>query len=160
MIKPFSALAILGAASANEAYTFKYMQYLSKQNKSYSSLEEFNMRLQNFIEIDQFVEEWNSNTENKSTVGHNFLSDWTQAEKDIISGKAAQNAANRVDDREVKQTIKILSSEEQNASYPDNWNWNDGYHVRPVLSQGSCGSSYAFTAVAAVQSLISINYRK
>jgi KDEL-tailed cysteine endopeptidase len=77
MLKTFSALAILGVASANEAYTFKYMQYLSKHNKSYGSLEEFNMRLQNFIEIDQFVEEWNSNTENKSTVGHNFLSDWT-----------------------------------------------------------------------------------
>jgi hypothetical protein len=88
MIKSFSALAIIGVASTNDTHTFKYMQYLSKQNKSYSSLEEFNLRLQNFIEIDQFVEEWNSNTENTHVVGHNYLSDWTQAEKDIISGKA------------------------------------------------------------------------
>ena len=95
MIKSFSALAILGAASANEAHTFKYMQFLSKQNKSYSSLDEFNMRLQHFIEIDQFVEEWNSNSENTHVVGHNYLSDWTQAEKDIISGKAGAALRNK-----------------------------------------------------------------
>ena len=51
-MKSFVALALAGAVSALDDTTFKFMQYLSKQNKSYASLEEFNMRLQNFANID------------------------------------------------------------------------------------------------------------
>ena len=94
-MKNFAALSILGAVSANNTYTQKFMHYLSKQNKSYSSVEEFNMRLENFIAIDQFIEEWNSQEDKTHIAGHNFLSDWTQAEKDVISGKAAGNALKR-----------------------------------------------------------------
>ena len=36
------------------------MKYLSDQNKSYSNIEEFNLRLANFIQTDLFVEEWNA----------------------------------------------------------------------------------------------------
>jgi len=72
------------------------MRYLANQSKSYNSIEEFDMRLQNFIAIDKFIEEWNAQEDKiHHTVGHNFLSDWTQAEKDIISGKAAKNAEKR-----------------------------------------------------------------
>jgi hypothetical protein len=85
-MKSFLALALLGAASAIDAPTHKYMQYLSKFNKSYASLEEFNMRLANFAAIDDFITEFNSNPENTSTVGHNFLSDWTAAEKKVLNG--------------------------------------------------------------------------
>lgn len=105
MVKKFGAILILGVgASANEAYTFKYMQYLSKQNKSYGSLEEFNMRLNNFIEIDKFIENWNSQPDKTHFTGHNFLSDWTQAEKDVITGKAAGNAARRAKDKETRRS--------------------------------------------------------
>ena len=51
-MRTFAALATLGAASASDAYTQKYMQYLSEQGKSYNSIEEFNLRLTNFIAID------------------------------------------------------------------------------------------------------------
>ena len=105
MVKSFGAFLILGVvASANEAYTFKYMQYLSKQNKSYSSLEEFNMRLNNFIAVDKWIENWNSQPEKTNFAGHNFLSDWTQAEKDVITGKAAGNAARRAKDKEARRS--------------------------------------------------------
>ena len=52
------------------------------------------MRLQNFIAIDKFIEEWNAQEDKTHTVGHNFLSDWTQNEKDVISGKAAAEEFN------------------------------------------------------------------
>jgi len=70
------------------------MQYLANQSKSYNSIEEFDMRLQNFIAIDKFIEEWNAQEDKTHTVGHNFLSDWTQNEKDVISGKAAAEEFN------------------------------------------------------------------
>ena len=93
-MKSFATLAILGAVSANETNPYKkYMQYLSHQGKSYNSIEEFNMRMANFNAIDLFIEEWNSQEDKTHTVGHNFLSDWTQAERDVISGKAGGNGA-------------------------------------------------------------------
>ena len=55
-MKTFAALSILGVASATDAYTQKYMQYLSNQSKSYNSIEEFDMRLKNFIVIDKFID--------------------------------------------------------------------------------------------------------
>jgi len=67
------------------------MQYLSKENKSYADLEEFNMRLANFAAIEDFINEWNSNPENTSTVGHNFMSDWTAAEKKVLNGYRGEN---------------------------------------------------------------------
>ena len=59
-MKSFASISILGSVSAIDAYTQKYMQYLSQQNKSYNSIEEFNLRLENFILIDKFIEEWNA----------------------------------------------------------------------------------------------------
>jgi hypothetical protein len=44
------------------------------------------MRLENFVKIDNFIDEWNANKENTSTVGHNFLSDWTTDEKKKLTG--------------------------------------------------------------------------
>jgi len=76
-MKSFAALALIGVASALDDVTFKFMKYLSRQNKSYASLTEFNMRLSNFAKIDAFIQEWNANKENTSSVAHNFLSDWT-----------------------------------------------------------------------------------
>lgn len=85
-MKSFLALALVGAATAIDVQVHKFMQYLSKENKSYDSLEEFNMRFANFAAIDDFITEWNSNPENTSTVGHNFLSDLTAAEKKALNG--------------------------------------------------------------------------
>ena len=44
------------------------------------------MRLENFVKIDKFIDEWNANKENTSMVGHNFLSDWTTDEKKKLTG--------------------------------------------------------------------------
>jgi len=49
------------------------------------------MRLNNFAAIDKFVEEWNANIENTSSVGHNFMSDWTDEEKKRLNGLARHN---------------------------------------------------------------------
>jgi len=84
-MKSFIALALVGAATALDDVTFKFMQYLSRQNKSYASLEEFNMRLSNFAKIDAFIQEWNAG-EHTSRVAHNFLSDWTDEEKKRLNG--------------------------------------------------------------------------
>ena len=73
--------ALVGAAAAYDDTTVNFMKYLSQQNKSYSSLAEFNMRLANFAKTDEFINKWNAIWDNTSTVGHNFFSDMTNEER-------------------------------------------------------------------------------
>jgi len=87
------------------------------------------MRFENFIAIDKFIDEWNAQEDKTHTVGHNFLSDLTQAEKDVISGKAAGNEAKR----EQRQPYEAgVFKADQNAVYPDSWNWDNGKNVGAV----------------------------
>ena len=80
------ATAFTCAVSAIHPTGFKFMQYLAQQGKSYKTIEEFSMRLENFEKTDAFIDEWNANNEKTSTVGHNFLSDWTVEEKKKLTG--------------------------------------------------------------------------
>ena len=129
-MKSFAALAILGSVTANDTFTQKYMNYLSQQGKSYNSIDEFNVRLANFIAIDKFIEEWNALENETHTVGHNFLSDWSQAEKDVISGKAAGNQAKR-EAASVNSTAGVFEPD-PNQTVPATWNWNNGRNVGAV----------------------------
>ena len=63
-----------------------YLTHLTVFNKSYSSQDEFQMRLQRFEEVDAFIKETNANPENKHTAGHNQFSDWTYAEYTAMLG--------------------------------------------------------------------------
>jgi hypothetical protein len=91
-MQSFIALALFGAVSALDTATYKFMQFLSKQNKYYTSLEEFNMRLQIFSVVDEFIEKHNADVNKTSTVGHNFLSDWTADEKKRLTGFVSKTA--------------------------------------------------------------------
>jgi len=71
------------------------MQYIAKYNRKIATLEEFNMRMNNFIAIDALINEWNADASKTSSVGHNFLSDWTDSEKAKLTtlgkGKTKRN---------------------------------------------------------------------
>lgn len=57
------------------------MQYMAKQNKSYSSTEEYLMRLGMFNLADKFIKEVNHPDSNYThTAAHNKFSDWTSEE--------------------------------------------------------------------------------
>lgn len=148
-MKSFIALALAGAVSALDDTTFKFMQYLSKQNKSYASLEEFNMRLQNFADVEKFIQEWNANKENTSTVGHNFLSDWTAEEKKRLNGYGGE--------RPVPKEAGIHQLDE-NQTAPTSVNWVTTGNVGAVQDQGQCGSCWAFSATGAAAAAMSIRY--
>lgn len=126
-MKSFIALALAGAVSALDQTTFKFMQFLSKQNKSYASLEEFNMRLQNFANVENFINEFNANPENTSTVGHNFLSDWTAAEKKVLNGYGGERPV---------PAEALLHTMDENQAIPASVNWVTVGKVGAVQDQG------------------------
>ena len=130
-MKRIAALFILGFVTASDTYTKKYMNYLSQQGKSYNSIDEFNVRLANFIAIDKFIDEWNALEDETHTVGHNFLSDWTQEEKDFISGKATGNQA-KPKAESVNLTAGVFEPDLNDVIPPANWTWNNGVNLRPV----------------------------
>ena len=80
-MKQSITLALVAVANAVDSNTFKYMEYMSKFNKSPATVQEFNMRMSNFLETDALVQEWNADLTHTHVVGHNFLSDWTAEEK-------------------------------------------------------------------------------
>lgn len=81
------AAAVLGAV-ASAAVMEKnsaFVQYISAHGKNYASLDEYNMRYENFAAIDSQIKHFNS-TEKSSSHGHNFLSDFTAEEKSARLG--------------------------------------------------------------------------
>jgi hypothetical protein len=75
------------------------------------------MRLSNFLETDAFIQEWNADSSNTHTVGHNVLSDWTIEEKAKLTtlgkGKTFKNASTSIPRHKVDLTQTV----------PVSWNW-------------------------------------
>lgn len=85
-MKSFVALTLAAAVSAVETTTFEYMKYISEHGKSYDTLAEFNMRFSFWLERNQQIQEHNAVENKTSTMGHNFLSDWTPEERKALNG--------------------------------------------------------------------------
>lgn len=120
----FFATLIASAATALNPAGFKFMQYLAKHGKNYGTIEEFNLRLENFAKVDAFIEEWNSNKELTSNVGHNFLSDWTDDEKKIFHGEPLEDEGTN-DENSFEKT-------ESNVQAPLSVDWVAAGKVGPV----------------------------
>jgi hypothetical protein len=110
-------LALVAVANAVDTNTFKYMEYISKFNKSPATIEEYNLRLTHFLETDAFIQEWNSDLTNTHTVGHNLFSDWTPEERAKLTqlGKGNSFKNNRND--------VPLHQVDLNQAIPTSWNW-------------------------------------
>ena len=84
-MKAFAAAATIGAASAIDVMTLKYMNHLAKFGKIIKDVEEFEERFGHFAKFDEFVTEHNAEGHNY-TVGHNQFSDWSQDEYKSLLG--------------------------------------------------------------------------
>lgn len=111
-MKIFAASALLGAATAIETSHFEYMKYLAQQGKSYKSLDDYNKRLALFAQRDAEIRAWNADKSHTSTVGHNFLSDWTPEEQKALRGLTMP-----------PQEEKATHFASANDIYQDTWNW-------------------------------------
>merc|ERR1712127_193545 len=147
MFKSFTALAFIGAVSAMDSATYKFVKYISEHGKDYSSLEEFNLRQKLFNAIDAEIEEWNADNSNTSKMGHNKLPDWTQFERAALSG--LNSAPEMIFEGEVH--------EHNGTAIPNSVNWVTAGKVGAIKDQGQCGSCWAFSATGSVESAIAIS---
>ena len=103
------------------------MGYLAKQGKSYQSLDEFNARHANFLAIDTWIKDYNSDPEMTAVMAHNKFSDWSD-------------------------TPKEEKSENSNLGYPSAYTLQGSTLLSPVFDSGSCTSAgYAYSFVTALQ---------
>ena len=62
-----------------------FMSYIAKFGKEYKDLDEYNIRYERFQAIEEDIRHLRL-TQKSSKHGHNYLSDWTLAEKDSLLG--------------------------------------------------------------------------
>lgn len=88
-MKSFAAVASLGAfasATMMQKIDYDFMRYISTHNKMYATVEEFNLRQQNYAAVDAHVNSSNTNSDSSYRAAHNVFSDWTAEEKERLLG--------------------------------------------------------------------------
>ena len=140
-MKTLALATIYGlSAAVNNADAYNFMKYMAKHNKEYENAEEYNFRFNEWRKVDRHIELHNSSNATW-TLGHNHMSDWTDEERKSLNGYRSQP---RTQDRDYNPVWLEPSNS-------DGVNWVERGAVTEPINQASCGSSWAFSVVGALE---------
>merc|ERR1719223_2593453 len=146
-MKYFALAAVIATAQAISEIESAFFGYIVQFGKSYSSVQEYEMRLREFAVKHQFINSHND-SETSFKVGHNQFSDWTEAEyKSMLTYKSEGHIA---DEREIPMRLEAAAPVD----------WREQGCVSEVQNQGSCGSCWAFSATSAMESAHCVTAKK
>ena len=163
MKKGFASLAIVGVAACVAVYAlnsysapettnladrnppltpedFQYFKYVSEFGKSYGTKEEFNFRASLFKKNLASLMKENSKNENTFHLGLNQFADYTPEEYKKLLGYKGQKKLRQGD-------VKVLPTDKMAEAI----DWREKGAVNAVKDQRSCGSCWAFSAIAAIE---------
>lgn len=150
-----------------------FEEWVKKYKKHYASEEEKARKRDIFYQNNQFIQDHNAKLDKTFTMGNNFYSDMTHEEflgkfglnrdlpsRDdesdvIVNGKKIDFAVTEKDEEATKKTRKernLIRGTRKLDDLPDSVNWKEEGVVTSVKDQKSCGSCWAFAALAAVES--------
>ncbi|XP_002977050.2 ervatamin-B [Selaginella moellendorffii] len=143
---PF-AIARPAALEGDRALEIKNMfeGWAAKHGKSYSSDWEKARRLMIFSDTLAYIEKHNALPNTTFTLGLNKFSDLTNAE--FRANYVGKFKPPRYQDRRPAKDVDVDVS-----SLPTSLDWRQEGAVTPIKDQGQCGSCWAFSAIASIES--------
>lgn len=129
-----------------DSYIFsRFQEFLKKENKKYSSVEEYMARFKIFKSNYLKMESFTVDSEKSYSVGINKFADMTPQE----FRRSYLNLDIKV--------VDTLKSKSEGLTFttdaPAEWDWRKEGAVGPVKDQGQCGSCWAFSTVGNLEGL-------
>ena len=144
-MKNFATVLFAAVCSAKSmANEQEFMAYISKHGKSYKDMEEYALRHERYQAVDAEIRKFNL-YESSSQHGHNFMSDFTQAERTAMMGLKNMGAPR-------KSNNVFIAPKNFTAPTSVNWVTVTPAVVNPVKDQGQCGSCWSFASTAVMES--------
>jgi len=138
-----TAIAAVASAAIMNETDFAFVQYIAKYGKNYATMYEFNDRFANFQAMDAEIKKLNS-MGLSSVHAHNKFSDRSRAEMKMMNG---YKPAPKDESNPVHKTA---------SNAPASVDWVAAGKVYAIQDQAQCGSCWAFSATATVESSYAI----
>lgn len=134
------------------AATRDYLKYNAQFGKSYASLAEFSERQARWMSVDDHIAEFNAE-DHTWKLGHNHMSDWTDAEKaGMMNNRGGDATVGRGASFKTNPLLATYSSATlDTVTYAAAVDWRTDFPNFPVRFQDQCGSCYAHTSTYSVE---------